>query len=85
MKLSVLLPAMTYQQSQMCFLYQSYLHSFDTYSGLFAKMSVICLQICSRGNGLLCLYQNIKIQTFISPLAAGGVSTKVKLLDSPTS
>ena len=48
-----------------CVLHQSYLHSFDTDSGLLGK-NVYYLQICSKGNGLLCLHQNKNIQSQIA-------------------
>jgi len=54
----VLLPTTTHQH---VFLRQSHLHSFDTDSGLLGK-NVYYLQICSKGNGLLCPHQNKNIR-----------------------
>jgi len=35
------------------------------------------LQICSKGTGLLCFHQNIKIQTVISSSAEGSFSSEI--------
>jgi len=61
------------RHTNMCFLHQLYLHSFDTDSGLLGK-NVYYLQICRKGNDLLCPHQNKNIQTSTSSSAAGGFS-----------
>jgi len=48
------------RQTNMFFLHQSYIHSFDTDSGLLGE-NVYYLQICSKRNGLLCPHQNKNI------------------------
>ena len=70
------------RHTNICFLRQSYLHSFDIDSGLLGKMPIIC-KSAEKGVACCALIKT-KYPNLPSSSAIGGFSAEVKSLDSRT-